>query len=695
MKKSGCLLFVFLLLVLSMRGQTLDEIKNSGDYLYGIGEGRTFREADKSALDVLISQISVQVESNFESLIKQEEGNVKEYTEIVLKTYSNTALQQAKSMVIEETPENTVVIRYITKSDKEKIFNNRERKIKDYTSSALNAENEYRIADAIKYYYWALVLLRSHPDYNSITYEFPGEGERLMITTLQDRLNRTFSMIDVDITKIIEKPDQAMKSVMLRITFLGHPVQNFDYVYWTGNTWSHLVSSRNGMGVVQLYGEASQSLDKIRLKIEYIFENKSKLDLELHEILKNARTPFFTGARIQVSLMDPQEPEPKTLADEKTTKLNQEESSDTETTDKHRNQTAKSITEKNEGSPLNTAAVRVDKEESAVSSSEESDDNQQEDISPAKSKKEKTAAATPVNKEEAKVTHASATYAGESEDQPDIISQCEKLSRKAIEYSTSKEYDAAREIFTSEGYEMYDRLINYGEAEVLNENPELKLIKLHNRVFARSVPVKFSFPHNNREFIEEIVFTCNDSNKIEGLTMSLSDMAINDIMGHSRWDDKDKFTLIEFMENYKTAYALKRIDYIESIFADNALIIVGQKLKKAEPIDDMYKSLGKNYSFQYIKLTKAEYMERLNRVFRSNEFVNIHFEDNEVKRKGKDRVYGIQIAQNYYSTNYADKGYLFLMIDLNDTLNPKIYVRSWQPEKNTDGSIIGLQDFHF
>jgi hypothetical protein len=62
---------------------------------------------------------------------------------------------------------------------------------------------------------------------------------------------------------------------------------------------------------------------------------------------------------------------------------------------------------------------------------------------------------------------------------------------------------------------------------------------------------------------------------------------------------------------------------------------------------------------------------------------------------GDDKVYGIQIAQHYHSSNYADKGYLFLMLDLNDTLNPRIYVRSWQPEKNPDGSIIGLADFHF
>lgn len=35
------------------------------------------------------------------------------------------------------------------------------------------------------------------------------------------------------------------------------------------------------------------------------------------------------------------------------------------------------------------------------------------------------------------------------------------------------------------------------------------------------------------------------------------------------------------------------------------------------------------------------------------------------------------------------------MMDLNDANNPKIYVRTWQPEKNPDGSIIGITDFKF
>lgn len=56
-------------------------------------------------------------------------------------------------------------------------------------------------------------------------------------------------------------------------------------------------------------------------------------------------------------------------------------------------------------------------------------------------------------------------------------------------------------------------------------------------------------------------------------------------------------------------------------------------------------------------------------------------------------IYGVQIAQDYYSTNYADKGYLFLMVDINDPERPLIKVRTWQPEKDPNFGLYGPGDF--
>ena len=86
-------------------------------------------------------------------------------------------------------------------------------------------------------------------------------------------------------------------------------------------------------------------------------------------------------------------------------------------------------------------------------------------------------------------------------------------------------------------------------------------------------------------------------------------------------------------------------------------------------------------------------MEQLERCFESNEFINIRFAENDIVKAGKGgEIYGIQIKQDYYSSNYGDTGYLFLMVDLNDPKQPIITVRVWMPERDPDFS--GLPDFN-
>ena len=179
--------------------------------------------------------------------------------------------------------------------------------------------------------------------------------------------------------------------------------------------------------------------------------------------------------------------------------------------------------------------------------------------------------------------------------------------------------------------------------------------------------------------------------KIQNLSFALGEVAEADILQMDNWSEHVRLLLINFLENYKTAYALKRIDYIESIFADDALIITGSVLKPNKSLDNPYIN---NPIIKYNRYTKEQYINKLKRSFASKEFINIRFEDNTVRKSGKGgEVYGVQIKQDYFSSNYGDTGYLFLLIDINIPDQPVIHVRTWQPEKNPDGSIYGIGDF--
>jgi hypothetical protein len=251
-----------------------------------------------------------------------------------------------------------------------------------------------------------------------------------------------------------------------------------------------------------------------------------------------------------------------------------------------------------------------------------------------------------------------------------------------------KNYASVADQFTTEGFNMFDKLVHYGNATVIG-NPNLQFYQLGDRTICRSVPMKFTFKNNKRAFVEDVTFTFNKDQKIESVAFGLDKTARDDIFNRdaAAWNDSVRMVIATFLENYKTAFALKRLDYIQSIFDDDAIIIVGHVTKHANKKGENQRYID-NEMVKYTRLDKAAYLKNLEKSFGSNEFINIRFTDNEVKKMGKGgETYGIQIHQDYYSSSYGDTGYLFLMVDLNEMDAPVIKVRTWQP--NRDPNING------
>jgi len=594
-------MLIMQLLATGLAAQSFNEIKASTAYLWGEGQGKTLVQADKRALKDLISQISVQVESDFSNIVTEAGGDVEEYTKLVLSTYSATTLNQALRKV-KEQPGETIVLRYIEKVNISKLFENRRIKLLNFLNSAQLAEKDFRIGDALKYYYWTLVLLRSHPDVNTMQGSLISGEPVLLISYLPEKIENLFNNLNIAVQKVVYDGDTRKKTVILHIQYQGTPVSNLDYIYYTGDSWTNRLSScRDGLGLVEYFGVSAKALKDVRLKVEYTYASRSKIDIELKELIENADLPYFSSADVKFPLQgwvrSPKPAEPKIVTQR----------------------------------PL---AVDYSQNVAAV-----------------------------------------------------------------IQAIDKSNFEKVKNNFTEDGKSMFIRLLQYGHAELIDPaNLRLQILELNDRFIVRSVPMKFSFPNNNREFIENVVFSLNKAGKIDDVSFALSNQTIKGIMGKGErfGTEQQKQQIVHFMEDYKTAYCLERLDYIESVFADNALILVGNALQRGENIDSMYRSNLKNEDIQFIKLNKTEYIDRLRNLFATNEFVNIHFEETEVKKVGgDDQVYGIQLAQNYNSMSYADFGYLFLMFDLNNVREPKIYVRSWQPERNAEGRIMGLEDFTF
>ena len=258
---------------------------------------------------------------------------------------------------------------------------------------------------------------------------------------------------------------------------------------------------------------------------------------------------------------------------------------------------------------------------------------------------------------------------------------------------SQRQYSDAHKHFTPDGLDMFNRLISYGNAKIVG-TPSYSVYKNSDRIIVRSIPMSFSFKNGTTKFVEDVVFTFNENGKIESLAFSLDDTATRDVLTKQAWPEHARMAIVEFLESYKTAFALERLDYIRTIFDDNAVIIVGKLAKAATAVSPEQQLTYNNNIIVRTRLTKDQYLKNLERCFASNEFVNIRFANNDIIKAGKGgEIYGIQIKQDYYSANYGDTGYLFLLVDLNDPQAPMIKVRTWQPEPDP---IDGLYDItHF
>lgn len=260
----------------------------------------------------------------------------------------------------------------------------------------------------------------------------------------------------------------------------------------------------------------------------------------------------------------------------------------------------------------------------------------------------------------------------------------------------SKKYDAKESNFTANGMDVYTKLLKYGTSRIIGDiTPQY--YESTNGVVARGLKMSFSFKTGMRKaFVEDVIFYFDKSGKIDNITFGLGNAAETDILYKGAWMETARKSIMEFLENYKTAYALKRLDYIETVFDDDAVIIIGNVATKtvANKGKDGNISFNNDKVIEHNRYTKDQYIKNLKKCFASNEFINIRFANNDVIKLGKGgETYAIQISQDYYSSTYGDKGYLFLIVDINNPKNPLIRLRTWQPEKDPNFGLYGPGDF--
>ena len=199
------------------------------------------------------------------------------------------------------------------------------------------------------------------------------------------------------------------------------------------------------------------------------------------------------------------------------------------------------------------------------------------------------------------------------------------------------------------------------------------------------------------EAYKEIAINFNKKGEIIDLYFTVgyhNYMEILNSEGNEVQDLRNRNVILDFVENFRTAYNRKDLSFLQKVYSNDALIITGKVIKVKEKSDNYFQSLSKE-KIEYQVKTKKEYLAALANVFKNNSKINIDFEEIEVARHPRyDEIYGVTLKQYWNTSNYSDVGYLFLMIDFREATNPQIHVRTWQPEKYNGKEIDKDEIFH-
>lgn len=197
----------------------------------------------------------------------------------------------------------------------------------------------------------------------------------------------------------------------------------------------------------------------------------------------------------------------------------------------------------------------------------------------------------------------------------------------------------------------------------------------------------------NEDKYQEIVLNFDRNGNISGLCFALSSTHYTQIMRSDLevTDLRRRSMVIDFVEQFRTAYNRKDMNFLEDVYSDDALIITGKVINR-KPLDG---NVSWGSKVEYTSQTKRQYLNKLSSVFKNNSRINIIFEDVKVnKHRTNPNIYGVKLIQHWNTSSYSDKGYLFLLWDFTDEDHPQIHVRTWQPyEETPKEEVFELGDF--
>ena len=606
-KKTFTLLLMLIAFSINAQNVDVNNIKKSKQHYWGESPVcDTYEKAKNMAMQMMCENIVEMLDS---SPVEIGTMDKEAHLEKIMLTLENKISYKRKIVnVVRDTKNDKYsCFAYITKDDFNTICDERTAEIQRYAGIGRDKEDEHVMVDALRSYYWAMMLCVAHPDGKIVKIEVDDENVNAY-EYLYDRVTEVLDTFTFAIAK--DNPGEFEEngiSIILNVRADDNDVDGLRFKYYNGVDDYVRTMANNGKAEIVLKAKDVKEFD---IKIEYDFSHEVIAHPEIKNVLENIdKVVMKDNVKRDINI-----------------------------------------------TPYIKYLNGDNKPETPVVNNTELDSNEKYFLK--------------------------------------VMQELEAAFRV-------KDYYSVKKYFTNESYAMLDTLVRNGKISVVG-NQQYEFITSGNTTICRDIDMKFEF-RNYASFIREVVFRFDNKTKlITSMAFRLSSIAENDIATKNKWTHDCKMALINFLEDYQTAYALKRYDYLESIFSDDALFIVGHVLKRNNnELTDVKQFNLPQQEVELLRMDKNAYFDRLSRVFKAQEYINIRFTETDFKRQlfstnesntnGED-IFGVRLLQEYHSTTYGDVGYLFLMVDLRDVQRPVIHVRAWQPDKVDINTLVNLRD---
>ncbi len=604
------ILFISLTIMVCSWAQSVDKnvIINSGNYYFGTGSSANADEAGKLALDALAQQIAVKISSTFERKVEQNGEHYQERIQSVIKSQALATLEEVQQIQRPMSNGRIEVFCYVTRERVQQMFAERRRLVSDIAAQAAQFAQNLNLAQALKYYYFAAVLINSLPDqsvmYNGVNYS----------TEIPHRINSILDNIKFRFLYDRRLSDKE-REITLEIAYQNKPEATLDFTFWNGTT-QQTVCGRDGRATFLLLGgsTAFEQIKDVQPKYCYYDARREfKLLAALWELVE--RPEFNRSQNVRLGSSAGQDP------------------------------------------PLRRVTIRDDAGNPG------------------------TAVKTFIK------TAPSGDYNIKLDFDDDIPCAKAILSEVRVFLNTMATGSAAavqqhyrQDAFLSNKIQNY---LRYNHPQPVEQNVSAALNKTARGWELRSLQVLHWYPSLQKHANEYLVLDFDAQGKLYDFNLCIQENLYKRFVQlnftGAKWENRHE--IIKFIEKYRTAYMTRDLKTVDLMFAEDAIIIVGRVLKQRKLPQGViqYERMGPTPEFKQIRLDKTEYLQRLNATFADNEDIAVEFSTFDIFQKNDSaNVYGVQMRQNYSSSNYGDEGYLYLLIDFRET-DPVIYVRAWQP----------------